>query len=52
MRGLPAKAALRGNHTEEEFDHRDHRDHRDRGDEVFHFQWGIPEGGVKEGVAR
>ena len=47
MRGLPAKAVLERNQTTDE----------DRGgsggaDEVFHFRWGIPEGGPEEGVTR
>ena len=44
VRGLPAKAVLEGNQTEAEG--------RDGDDEVFHFRWGIPEGGQEEGVTR
>ena len=59
VRGLPAKAVLERNQT---------TDQEDRGgsaggvgggggggrrdDEVFHFRWGIPEGGPEEGVTR
>ena len=65
MRGLPAKAVLKRNQTEED------RGGSNRGssnggstgssgsigggrrtDEVFHFRWGIPEGGPEEGVTR
>ena len=42
VRGLPAKAVLEGNQTEAE----------GRDNEVFHFRWGIPEGGQEEGVTR
>merc|ERR1719278_648264 len=44
VRGLPAKAVLEGNQTEAEG--------RDGDNEVFHFRWGIPEGGQEEGVTR
>ena len=53
MRGLPAKAVLERNQTEEDRGGSNRgSDGGRRTDEVFHFRWGIPEGGPEEGVTR
>ena len=59
MRGLPAKAVLERNQTEEDRGGSNGGSSGSSGssggrrtDEVFYFRWGIPEGGPEEGVTR
>ena len=61
VRGLPAKAVLERNQTTDQEDRGGSAGGVGGGggsaggrrdDEVFHFRWGIPEGGPEEGVTR